>query len=52
MEIILTCCICCGHKWEPLDDGAFRCMSCGEIMYTEDMCAMAMEEKENDRTNL
>lgn len=41
MRILLTCPECGNSEWleETDEDGAFECLSCGEHVFPEDMCA-------------
>ncbi len=48
MKIVLTCPNCGDNNWIVREDeeaeGAFECAACGELSFTEDMCAETTEE--------
>ena len=49
MKIILSCPNCGDTNWIARDDeeaeGAFECAACGDLVFTEDMCATTDEDK-------
>ena len=36
-QLVLTCPLCGGHKWDKFGDKMYRCEKCGYLAYSDDM---------------